>query len=84
MSDNVPQGQRRLAAIIFCDMVGYSRLMDESETQALRLLGQFHQIARQTIQEHSGDIINTMGDGFFAAFASAVQAVRAAIVLQKS
>jgi adenylate cyclase len=83
LSDNIPQGQRRLAAIIFCDMVGYSRLMEESETQALRLLGAFHQIARQTIQQHSGDIINTMGDGFFAAFGSAVQAVRAAIVLQK-
>ena len=83
MSDDVSQSQRRLAAIIFCDMVGYSRLMEESETQALRLLGEFHQIARQTIQQHSGDIINTMGDGFFAAFGSAVQAVRAAIVLQK-
>src|SRR5207245_10671601 len=64
-------------------MVGYSRLMEESETQALRLVGEFHQIARQTIQQHSGDIINTMGDGFFAAFGSAVQAVRAAVVLQK-
>lgn len=83
MSDNISHGQRRLAAIIFCDMVGYSRLMEESETQALRLVGEFHQIARQTIREHSGDIINTMGDGFFAAFGSAVQAVRAAIVLQK-
>ena|GEM_PF-298926 len=83
MSDNVSQSQRRLAAIIFCDMVGYSRIMEESETQALQLLGEFHQIARQIIQEHSGDIINTMGDGFFAAFSSAVQAVRAAIVLQK-
>jgi adenylate cyclase len=83
LPENISQGQRRLAAIIFCDMVGYSRLMEESETQALRVLGEFHQIARQTIQQHSGDIINTMGDGFFAAFSSAVQAVRAAIVLQK-
>jgi len=83
LSDNVSQSQRRLAAIIFCDMVGYSRIMEESETQALHLLGEFHQIARQTIQQHSGEIINTMGDGFFAAFGSAVQAVRAAIVLQK-
>ena len=83
MSDIVSDAHRRLAAIIFCDMVGYSRLMEESETQALRLVGEFHQIARQTIQQHSGDIINTMGDGFFAAFGSAVQAVRAAVVLQK-
>jgi adenylate cyclase len=83
LSDKVSDGHRRLAAIIFCDMVGYSRLMEESETQALRLVGEFHQIARQTIQQHCGDIINTMGDGFFAAFGSAVQAVRAAIIFQK-
>ena len=83
MADKTPHAQRRLAAIIFCDMVGYSYLMEESETQALELLEEFRQIAGKTIQEHSGDIINTMGDGFFAAFGSAVQAVRAAIVLQR-
>lgn len=83
MSDKTPQAQRRLAAIIFCDMVGYSRLMEESETQALHLLGEFRQIARQTIQEYSGEIIDTIGDGFFAAFGSAVQSVRAAIAFQK-
>ena len=83
MSDKTPHAQRRLAAIIFCDMVGYSRLMEESEAQALHLLGEFREIARQTVQEYSGEIIDTIGDGFFAAFGSAVQAVRAAIVLQK-
>jgi adenylate cyclase len=83
LSDKSPQAQRRLAAIIFCDMVGYSRLMEESEAQALHLLGEFREIARQTVQEYSGEIIDTIGDGFFAAFGSAVQAVRAAIVLQK-
>jgi adenylate cyclase len=83
LSDKTPHAQRRLAAIIFCDMVGYSRLMEESEAQALHLLGEFREIARQTVQEYSGEIIDTIGDGFFAAFGSAVQAVRAAITLQK-
>ena len=83
MSDKTPHAQRRLAAIIFCDMVGYSRLMEESEAQALHLLGEFREMARQTVQEYSGEIIDTIGDGFFAAFGSAVQAVRAAIALQK-
>ncbi|MBI2227345.1 MAG: adenylate/guanylate cyclase domain-containing protein, partial [Betaproteobacteria bacterium] len=83
MSDNTPHAQRRLAAIIFCDMVGYSRLMEQSETQALQLLGEYRQIARKTIQEHSGEIIDTVGDGFFAAFGSAVQAVRSASAFQK-
>src|SRR5436309_116486 len=53
-------------------MVSYSRLMEESEAQALHLLGEFRQTARQTIQEYSGEIIDTVGDGFFAAFGSAV------------
>jgi adenylate cyclase len=68
---------------MFCDMVGYSRLMEESETQALHFLGEFRQIAGRTLQEYSGEIIDTIGDGLFAAFGSAVDAVRAAITLQK-
>ncbi|HLC20829.1 MAG TPA: tetratricopeptide repeat protein [Vicinamibacteria bacterium] len=83
MSDTTSRPQRRLAAILFCDMVGYSRLMEESETQALHLLGEFRQVAGRTIQEYSGEIIDTVGDGLFAAFGSAVEAVHAAVALQK-
>jgi len=82
LSDKTPHAQRRLAAIVFCDMVGYSHLMEESETQALQLLGEFRQIAGKTIPEYSGEIIDTIGDGLFAAFGSAVDAVRAAVTLQ--
>ena len=82
MSNKTSRPQRRLAAILFGDMVGYSRLMEESETQALDLLGEFRQIAGKTIQEYSGEIIDTVGDGLFAAFGSAVEAVRAAVALQ--
>ena len=83
MSDKTPRPQRRLAAILFADMVGYSRLMEESETQALELLGEYRQIAGKTIQEYSGEIIDTIGDGIFAAFGSAVDAVHAAVAIQK-
>ena len=83
MSDKTPHAQRRLAAIVFCDMVGYSHLMEESETQALQLLGEYRQITGKTIQEHSGEIIDTIGDGLFAAFGSAVDAVRATLAIQK-
>jgi len=57
--------------------------MEESETQALHLLGEFRQVAGRTIQEYSGEIIDTVGDGLFAAFGSAVEAVHAAVALQK-
>ncbi|MBI2154626.1 MAG: adenylate/guanylate cyclase domain-containing protein [Candidatus Rokubacteria bacterium] len=83
MSEKTPPSQRRLAAILFGDMVGYSRLMEESETQALELLGEYRQVAGKTIQQHSGEIVDTIGDGIFAAFGSAVEAVRAAIAIQK-
>jgi adenylate cyclase len=83
LSDKIPHTQRRLAAIVFCDMVGYSYLMEESENQALQLLGEYRQIATKTIQEHSGEIIDTVGDGLFAAFGSAVDAVRAAVIIQQ-
>jgi adenylate cyclase len=83
LSDKIPHTQRRLAAIVFCDMVGYSYLMEESENQALQLLGEYRQIATKTIQEHSGEIIDTVGDGLFAAFGSAVDAVRAAVTIQQ-
>jgi adenylate cyclase len=83
LSDKIAHTQRRLAAIVFCDMVGYSYLMEESETHALQLLGEYRQIAAKTIQEHSGEIIDTVGDGLFAAFGSAVDAVRAAVAIQK-
>jgi TolB-like protein/Tfp pilus assembly protein PilF len=66
---------------MFCDMVGYSRLMEESETKALLHLREFRQIAGKTIPEYSGEIIDTIGDGLFAAFGSAVDAVHAAVTL---
>lgn len=83
MSNKTSRPQRRLAAILFSDMVGYSRLMEASETEALHLLGEFRRISGRTIHDHSGEIIDTVGDGLFAAFGSAVEAVRAAVAIQK-
>jgi adenylate cyclase len=57
--------------------------MEESEADALQLLGEYRQIADKTIKEHSGEIVDNIGDGLFAAFASAVEAIRAAVAIQK-
>lgn len=83
LSDQTPRPQRRLAAILFCDMVGYSRLMEKSETHALLLLEDFQRISAQMIRGYAGEIVKTIGDGFFAAFGSAVEAVHYAAALQK-
>ncbi|MBU3673414.1 MAG: adenylate/guanylate cyclase domain-containing protein, partial [Sinobacteraceae bacterium] len=80
--DSVPQ--RRLAAIMFTDIVGYSRLMGMDEARALRLLDAHDAILGGQVQAHGGDILKKMGDSVFAAFDSATSAVRCAIAIQAS
>ena len=76
--------QRRLAAILAADVVGYSRLMgiDEAGTLA-RLNGLRRDLIGPTIAAHSGRIVKLMGDGALVEFASAVDAVTCAIEIQK-
>jgi adenylate cyclase len=76
--------QRRLAAILSADVVGYSRLMglDEAGT-LLRLNALRRELIDPTITAHSGRIVKLMGDGALVEFASAVDAVTCAIEIQK-
>ena len=68
--------QRRLAAILAADVVGYSRLMGEDETGTLAALNAHRKefIAPKT-EEHGGRIVKLMGDGALVEFASVVDAV---------
>jgi adenylate cyclase len=72
--------QRRLAAILSADVVGYSRLMgiDEARTLA-RLNALRRELIDPAIAAHSGRIVKLMGDGALVEFASAVDAVACAI-----
>jgi len=76
--------QRRLAAVLAADVVGYSRLMgiDEAGTLA-RLKAMRRDILDPTIAAHSGRVVKLMGDGMLVEFASAVDAVACAIEIQK-
>ena len=75
--------QRRLAAILAADVVGYSRLMESDETGTLaRLKALRNEIFDPTIARHSGRIVKLMGDGALVEFASAVDAVTCAISIQ--
>jgi TolB-like protein/class 3 adenylate cyclase/Tfp pilus assembly protein PilF len=75
--------QRRLAAIVAADVVGYSRLMgrDESGTLA-RLRAHRTDLIDPAIAGHSGRIVKTMGDGLLLEFPSAVDATQCAIEVQ--
>ena len=76
--------ERRLAAVLVADVVGYSRLMEEDESGTLaslraRLATIFEPVARA----HGGRIVKEMGDGVLVEFSSAVNAVAGALELQK-
>ena len=77
--------QRRLAAIVVADMVGYSRLMREDEAGALaRIKFLRTEILDPKVAEFGGRIFKTTGDGFLIEFPSAVDAVEAAIGMQSA
>lgn len=76
---------RRLTAILAADVADYSRLMgaDEEGTHA-QLKAHRHDLIDRRIRKHRGRIINTAGDGLLAEFASAVEAVRCAVEIQRT
>jgi adenylate cyclase len=73
---------RRLAAIMFVDMVGYTRAAQTNEALALRRLAEQRAILRATLGAYGGTEIKTMGDGSLVQFASALDAVKGAIAVQ--
>ncbi|CAN5220586.1 adenylate/guanylate cyclase domain-containing protein [soil metagenome] len=74
---------RRLAAIAVADVVGYSRLMEADETGTFAALRQRKTaILEPVVRAHGGLIVKMMGDGALIEFASAVNAVKAALELQ--
>jgi class 3 adenylate cyclase len=76
--------QRRLAAILSADVVGYSRLMGIAEARTLaRLNALRRELIDPAIAAHSGRIVKLMGDGALVEFASAVDAVTCAIEVQR-
>jgi adenylate cyclase len=78
-----PEMQRRLVAILFYDVVGYSLAMSRDE--ALTLSAQkadFKEVIEPQTQRHNGHLIKTMGDGALIEFSSAVAALQFAISMQ--
>ncbi len=74
--------KRQLAAIMFTDIVGYSKLMEENETVAYLRLMSHHEIIRANIVKYHGREIKTIGDAFLVMFSSAVDAVDCALTIQ--
>src|SRR4051812_36223296 len=76
--------ERRMAAILAADVVGYSALMERDEDRTLaRLKAHRREFIEPLIAEHQGRVVKLMGDGALVEFASVVDAVRCAVLLQQ-
>ena len=76
--------ERKLSAILAADVAGYSRLMHNAEAAThAKLTALLTDAVVPAIADHGGRIVKNTGDGFLAAFPSAVEAVRAGVQFQK-
>ena len=79
-----PGSRRKLAAIFSADVVGYSRLMAADEAATVETLKSYRDIIARLVVRHGGRVVNAPGDALLAEFPSAVEAVQAAVEVQKS
>lgn len=82
--DNQPSGNtRRLKAIMFTDIKGYSAMMGEDESLAVKLVLEHREIVRDCLTRYEGQEHETIGDAFVVLFDSVVNAVRCAAEIQQ-
>jgi TolB-like protein/cytochrome c-type biogenesis protein CcmH/NrfG len=78
----MPSATRRLAAIMFTDMVGYTALMQQNEVLAIQKRDRSKKIFEEVLAKHDGRLLQYYGDGTMSLFSSGVNAVRAAVEMQ--
>ena len=78
------QGERRLSAIMFTDMVGYTALTQADEGKAMKLLETHNRLIRPTLAKYHGIEVKTIGDSFLVEFGSALDALRCAAEIQSA
>jgi class 3 adenylate cyclase/tetratricopeptide (TPR) repeat protein len=76
--------ERRLAAIMFTDMVGFTALGQKDESLSLALVEEHRRLIRPILSRHNGREVKTMGDAFLVEFASALEAANCAVGIQQA
>ncbi len=71
--------ERKLAAILSADVVGYSRLMAEDQDETVRTIGAYREQVELLVRQHRGHLVDFTGDNFLAEFPTAFDAVQSAI-----
>lgn len=82
--DEMEHKEYRLAAIMFTDIVGFSRMMERDERGTLELLATHNKLVRNTVDAHGGRVIRTIGDAFLCEFPNTVNAVTCAAEIQEA
>ena len=75
--------QRKLAAIMFTDVVGYTAMMQKNEQQAVILIKHHKSVLEKNVADHKGDLIEYYGDGSLSIFSSVIEALNCAIQVQQ-
>jgi predicted ATPase/class 3 adenylate cyclase len=75
---------RRLAAVMFCDMVGFTAAMQENEPSALALRDRYRTVVEDQHMVFGGEIVQYYGDGTLSIFSNSVDAVRCAVSIQQT
>jgi len=73
----------RLAAVMFTDIVGFSRMMEEDEKGTLVTLDFHNKLVREQVERFRGGVIKTIGDAFLAQFNTTLDAVQCALAVQE-
>ncbi len=75
--------QRKLAAILSADVVGYSRLMGADDESTIETLTAYRKVFTSEIKKHRGRVVDAKGDAILAEFVSVVDAVNSAVEIQR-